>query len=202
VVNVVKVDRLAKAREAREASTRLPWERQFGESQKAFGAFCVYRDLGMKRSQEKVARELGKSAQLLARWSVKWNWVERIEAWVDEQDRMARIDQVEAVSRMNKFHALMSAALVEKAFRKINGVKDSEIEKMSLVSASRLLEVGVKVERQARGEAGEVVQDKELSEGGLSHLTVEELEKIERIHEIASSRSGSGENGIGNKAVS
>ena len=52
------------------------------------------------------------------------------------------------------------------------------------------------------GEAGEVVQDKELSDGGLSHLTVEELEKIERIHEIASSRSGSGENGIGNKAVS
>ncbi len=45
------------------------------------------------RSSEKVARELGKSAQLFARWSVKWNWVDRVSEWGDEQDRQNRIAQ-------------------------------------------------------------------------------------------------------------
>jgi len=42
---------------------------------------------------------LGKSAQLIERWSVKWNWVERVADWGDEQDRQNRITQTVPVDR-------------------------------------------------------------------------------------------------------
>jgi len=49
--------------------------------------------MGPTRSGEKVAKELGKSAQWLGRWSATWNWVERVAEWGDEQDRQNRITQ-------------------------------------------------------------------------------------------------------------
>ena len=187
-----KIERLKDFQERRESSTRFPWERQFGESRKAFEAFAVYRDMGATRSQERVARELGKSAQLMARWSAMWNWVERVVAWVDEQDRQARVAQSEAVVKMNERHAKLAAALTGKVIEKLQVVTPADIEKMTLVSLSRLLEVGVKVERQARGEAGEIVADRvEEMDKSLSHLTTEELEELERIHDNAVHRAES-----------
>ena len=52
---------------------------------------------GWTRSGEAVARKLGKSAQLIARWSAKWDWVERVAEWGDTQDRANRIAQTDAV---------------------------------------------------------------------------------------------------------
>ena len=40
---------------------RKPWEMQDAEPAKAFGAFCVYRDLGVNRSLSKVVQKSGKS---------------------------------------------------------------------------------------------------------------------------------------------
>ena len=74
---MTREDTLQRLQEARTASTRYPWERQFNESRKAFEAFCVYRDMGPARSGEKVARELSKSAQLIRRWSAKWRVAKR-----------------------------------------------------------------------------------------------------------------------------
>ncbi len=184
-----KIELLKQLKEARDSSTRFPWERQFNESRKAFEAFTVYRDMGPSRSQEKVARELGKSAQLMARWSVKWSWVDRVEAWIDEKDRESRLAQSEAVIKMNERHAGLAAVLTGKVIEKLQTVTPKEIEKMTLASVSKLLEIGVKVERQARGEAGEVVSDKIEIEKNLNHLTTEELLELERIHDVAAERA-------------
>jgi hypothetical protein len=42
-----------------------PWERQPGESGKAFSAFCHYRDLGRDRSLAKVAESLSVNRQAI-----------------------------------------------------------------------------------------------------------------------------------------
>ena len=131
----------------------------------------------------------------MARWSAAWNWVERVAAWVDEQDRQARLAQSKSVAKMNERHANLAAALTGKVIEKLKSVTPTEIEKMTLVSLSRLLEVGVKVERQARGEAGEIVTDRmEEVDKSLSHLTTEELEELERIHDIAAERAKQSQN--------
>lgn len=65
---------------------RKLWERQEGESAKAFAAFVVYRDLGDKRSLEKVSQNLAKSLPFIKSWSSKYNWVKRAAAYDDFLD--------------------------------------------------------------------------------------------------------------------
>jgi len=67
-----------------------PWRRQPGESHQVFAAFELYRDGAIRgrRSIRKTAGKLGKSRQLLERWSVKWRWVERCDRFDLAVDRL------------------------------------------------------------------------------------------------------------------
>lgn len=58
-----------------------PWDRQPGESAKAYEAFATYRDLGLHRTVAQVSDALGKSASVLTKWSSVHNWVPRVAAW-------------------------------------------------------------------------------------------------------------------------
>jgi hypothetical protein len=57
------------------------YTKRVGESQKAFAAYCEYREMGAERSLEAVHRKFGKSSRLLARWSSYWSWVKRAAAY-------------------------------------------------------------------------------------------------------------------------
>lgn len=60
----------------------FPWERQPGESVQAHARFLTYRDLDpVHRSQQKVADHCGISVQLVQRWSRKWSWLKRVNAY-------------------------------------------------------------------------------------------------------------------------
>lgn len=58
-----------------------PWERQPAETSKAYEAFCIYRDMGAKRSVQGTATALAKSVQVIKVWSSKFDWVARTVAW-------------------------------------------------------------------------------------------------------------------------
>ena len=65
------------------------WDRQQGESDKAYAAFKIYCEQGEERGVRKVAQECNKSASLIGRWSTKWKWVERAteyDSFVFQQD--------------------------------------------------------------------------------------------------------------------
>ena len=55
------------------------WDRQETESNKAFQAFCVYRDLGVGRTLAAVAEKLRKSYDLIRRWSKNYFWLRNIQ---------------------------------------------------------------------------------------------------------------------------
>src|SRR5262245_44078808 len=81
------------------------WERQRGESRRAFAAFGAYRDYGPRRSLAKVARKIGKSTALLERWSRRWAWVRQATAWDDTCDAR-RLDAAgRAMDEMAERHA-------------------------------------------------------------------------------------------------
>lgn len=60
--------------------TRM-WDRLPKETDKAWEAFQIYRDMGPKRSQRAVGRVLSKSSSLMKRWSQKYNWPDRAHAF-------------------------------------------------------------------------------------------------------------------------
>jgi len=57
------------------------FEQQPKESAKAYAAFIEYLNLGPERSLTAVRQKLGKSRALLERWSAKFDWVERVNAY-------------------------------------------------------------------------------------------------------------------------
>lgn len=62
------------------------WQRQPNESDKAFEAFTAYRDLGPQRSIDKLRAVIPKNRALLGRWSAKFDWVARVQAYDDSLD--------------------------------------------------------------------------------------------------------------------
>lgn len=66
------------------------WERQEGETDKAYEAFALYRDMGAGRSLREVARKLNKSLTQITKWSTPNNWSERVSAWDDHADERRR----------------------------------------------------------------------------------------------------------------
>lgn len=135
-----------------------PWERQPNETIKAFEAFCTYRDLGKNRSQEKTAQELSKSRQLISKWSSANDWVNRINAWEEEQDRLIRIELMKDIGAMRKKHADLADAILIKAALALKKLPVDEIKASDI---SRMVETATKLERISRGDVGEVVEERE-----------------------------------------
>ncbi|MBC7340903.1 MAG: hypothetical protein H5U02_00355 [Clostridia bacterium] len=129
------------------------WERQKGESRKAYQAFCAYRDMGPARSLAKVSQQLRKSKVLLQRWSVRWSWVARAEAWDDELDRRAREAQEQARLEMVDRHARAAVAFQQRVLERLAELDPSELSPGDLV---KWFDVAVKVERLSRGEPTEI----------------------------------------------
>ena len=74
------------------------WERQEGETSKAFAAFLLYRDLGRSRSLASASSIDGvntvKTRQFQL-WSSKYNWVKRCQAWDEAQDKIRDAQRLE-----------------------------------------------------------------------------------------------------------
>ena len=58
----------------------LTFEQQPRESAKAFAAFSLYLNMGPERSLAAVGGKLGKSKQMMEKWSKKYAWSERVQA--------------------------------------------------------------------------------------------------------------------------
>ena len=139
-----------------------PWDRREFESSKAYEAFCTYRDMGTQRSLSKVSEKLQKSETLMGRWSRTYDWVERAAAWDEEEDRIAREiarkEQAEEIKKMRKRHADVATAMIMKAARALNRLKEEEIRPNDI---SRMMEVASKLERISRGDVGEVIEERD-----------------------------------------
>jgi hypothetical protein len=143
------------------SNTSEPWERQPDESPKAFEAFTIYRNLGSSRSMAKVAEQLGKSNQLMSRWSRLHGWVRRAEAWDNEQDRLARQEQAIAIKKMRKRHANLAEAMLIKAAKALQRIPDDEVKASDI---PRMVETAARLERISRGDVGDVVESRDGGE--------------------------------------
>lgn len=125
-----------------------PWERLPGESKEAFQAFAIYRDMGAERSLAKVAKQVGKSTQLIERWSARDHWVMRADTWVVEADRVHRGFLLEhrrdVDRRLLRIAGAMQAKLVE-------ALQALDVRALSPRDVAYWLQITSQVQRQALG---------------------------------------------------
>jgi len=76
----------------------LPFEQQPNESAKAFAAFSLYLSLGPQRSLAAVEQKLAKSHTVISRWSAKWDWTARVQAYGTHMGAVER-EAAEALMR-------------------------------------------------------------------------------------------------------
>lgn len=132
------------------------WERAPGETDKAFAAFRIYRDLGPeKRSLEAVATKVAKKAlkgrgqpTYIKEWSSQNKWVERASAYDDHLDEVRRAANERAIAEMSRKHAEGMRKIFDKGLKRID---DLEAEKIQGGLALELTMSGMKGERLARG---------------------------------------------------
>jgi hypothetical protein len=165
------------------------WDRQPGESSRAYRFFSEYRSMGPDRSLVKL-RERAKaggrsvSVRLLERWSAKMRWVMRSQRYDDYLEYQDRMQQEKERREMHKRHAKMGMLAQSFAVRKLeklsNRIEQDE-EHVSPGEVARILDVGVKVERLARGESTE---SHELSGPGGGPVKLDLAETLKRIDEI------------------
>lgn len=140
-----------------------PWERQKGESARAFEAFLVYLQMGPDRSIQAVSHKLAKSIPLIKRWSSENNWVERCRAWDNYLQQEAKKAAVAEVRRMNQRHAKMASAIQATAMQALQEMGTSMVDPKNFAA---IVKLATDLERQSlTAETVELDEEAKADEG-------------------------------------
>lgn len=114
------------------------WEAQPGETSKAYEAFRVYRDLGVKRTQARVAEILemrinerhptSSPSNNLAALSSKYRWVERVTAFDAYLDTILLGAQEEALRTASRRWVARADSIREREYELAMGLADKVAE--------------------------------------------------------------------------
>lgn len=144
------------------------WERLSSESPQAWEAFSLYRDLGKKRTAQKVSDELQKSYTLIARWSSEFEWPKRALAFdrhIDEASVDAYKEQVKGIVKQQ-------TQLADKLLRHLDTRLDDDIKAKR--DPSMRWTTAFSAATKVQGGAMDMVKDK-------SDQTTDTVLAIERI---------------------
>lgn len=153
---------------------RHPWDMMDGEGPKAFEAFCAYRDMGAKRAQRKVPEAIGRPDSYISviyRWSIKYKWSERVRAFDDYQDKVARNAALEEIENMRKRHIQQAVGLQTKALERLRDMQATELTAANVLS---FIQEAVKIERMARGEPDQIMEERR-------RLTEDEAREVSKL---------------------
>ncbi len=132
------------------------WSRLKTESQRAYDAFCLFRD-SKKRSLTDVAAQLMCSTPNVARWSSLHGWKERAWAWDVHQDQLQQKQAARDRVAMHKRHLQVAMLMQEVAVTALLELRAKAEQKLPLnisaAEANHLLVEGSKLERLTLGVA-------------------------------------------------
>jgi hypothetical protein len=144
----------------------MEFEQQPREGHKAFAAFKTYLELGPQRSLVQVAEKHGKSKTMIERWSRRFDWPARVEAYVAmlaERERLA-IEKLatEGAVEWWKLHEPLRREAWQEAERAIAMVRvarerwEKSQRTPGFEGMARMLELAFKLKQFATGMASEV----------------------------------------------
>ena len=169
------------------------FEQQPKESAKAFAAFQEYLNLGAQRSLAAVGQKLGKSKALVERWSAKFDWVERVNAYNAQMLVMKQKLKEEFLRELAMAEAERDAAQSEsewkarcRALRLANETMDRWEENTdkygTLEGIARLLELASVLGRRSRGMPLQVKEEPKQIENKGPTISLEFRLAIEKAY--------------------
>ena len=141
------------------ASSRI-WERQNSDTDRAYEAFEVYRDLGQQRSLAKVAQKSGKHITLIERWSSRDSWAVRVVAFDRYQSGVINERVLRGTASMRERQVMLAMQMQTQAQQRLLSMSDAELATMRPVDVCAVMRMASEMERQAR----EVPNTEELPE--------------------------------------
>ena len=169
------------------------YDRRPDESAKAYEAFAIYRDLGVNRSVDAVARQLSKSLPLIKRWSAAYDWVMRVDAYDEFVDAQARKklerDAINRRADMLRRHALSGKVLQQKGVEYLSKQGSPGIDRGA--DAIAAIKTGIAIERQAESLPEHLMAIVEATDDELAR------QYNELLAQIGSAGSGDEETGDG-----
>jgi hypothetical protein len=156
----------------RQGQAEKPWERRKGEGEKPFAAFCVYRDMGAKRSVLAVVTQLSKSRQLITRWKSTWHWDDRARAYDNDLEKQAQKQKHVSVQEMTDRHIRLSMQLQAKA---IEALKNLDTADMSPRDIKEYIKMAAELERMSR--LTQVAESANGAGGSLAETVIAAYEK-------------------------
>ena len=167
---------------------REPWERQPGETLRAFAAFKLFRDLGRSRSIAEAARLLGIFYSVAQKWSSKREWKTRCAAWDahrDQEDQNAlAVERVEARKRRAEIaraeYSTGAAGLIL-ARKVMDGEPIEKGEAPSIPHAVQLIDSGFANERKELGEPDQTIRTESRTLNMSVELGAMDMDEVARI---------------------
>jgi len=151
------------------AMKRLEFEQLPQEGDKAFAAFSLYLSLGTERSLATVSQRLRKSVTMLGRWSAKYDWPARVQAYAahmttverEAQETLVRAKAGEWLRRQTDLRErewAMHEKCLAAADRALGNFMAKPSAYANLSDIARILEVASKLGRLSSGLAVETVE--------------------------------------------
>lgn len=133
---------------AKDAGLDL-WVQQPGETQWEYTVWTVYRDSypGKKPSYGDVAKQLNTTYESVKKIAQRWSFPVRMQAWMQECDRITLLQRRQEVLDMNKDHVDMAAKLRQKLSTAIDQIDPMLLKPSDIASLARL---AADMERKAR----------------------------------------------------
>lgn len=144
----------------------FPWSPQPGETAIAYASFNAYRSQGPKRSIAATARETGRDASTLRALSSRFSWVERAVAFDAYLENREIEELAQGRVAMRKAHVNLAEIAREKILARLESLDPGE---MTVRDLAVWLDLSVKIERQARGEADRTIRvEGEINVAGMN----------------------------------
>lgn len=125
-----------------------PWDRTDKESEEAWEAFVIYRDLGTKRSLRLVAETLKKSEGLMGGWSSKHDWPNRARGYDRWQDQQMQVAWTKDMRSMVEETNSLGRELVRRAHIRLGAIPENEAIPYDVL---RSAEIAAKIQREGMG---------------------------------------------------
>ena len=145
------------------------WERQPGETEKAYSAFKIFLEME-DRSISKVAKYLSVSVQNVRKWSSKYNWFERAASYDSSVVESTRQLKIAAIKESLRRKVGIADKLEQKALKALEEISINRISGRTIVEMLTLA-------NQLRNE----VYETELKLDGSDEAPVIVIKKYEEL---------------------